>query len=217
MNRSLHRFLLLALALTLVAMATGCLAVGQSFKLAEVMAMLVASGTYSILIATRDRREYVARGSKPVDFVGVLKGGFGNPFNVKTSGGKAFSDIFSDVIGKSLKAKGYTPSTVVVTPQDTPEQVRQKLLESPADRNLFIDVEEWKSETMTRTGMNYNLTLTVMDNAGAVLAKSTIEGKDVLGGSVFNPAGVAKKRVPVAFKEHIERLLNDDAVVAALK
>jgi hypothetical protein len=217
MNRSLHRFLLLALALTLLALATGCLAVGQSFKLAEVMAMLVASGSYTILIATRDRREYVARGSKRPDFVGVLKGGFGNPFDVKNFGGKAFSDTFSDVVAKSLKAKGYTPNTVVVTPQDTPEQVRQKLLANPADRNIFIDVEEWKSESMTRTAMNYKLTLTVMDNGGNVVAKSAIEGRDVLGGSAFNPAGVAKKRVPVAFKEHIERLLNDDAVVAALK
>jgi len=217
MNRTLRHFLLLALALTLVALATGCLAVGQSFKLAEVVAMLVASGTYSILIATRDRREYVARGSKTPDFVGVLKGGFGNPFDVKNFGGKAFSDTFSDVVSKSLKAKGFTPSTVVVTPQDTPDQVRQKMLANPADRNIFIDVEEWKSESMTRTAMNYKLTLTVMDNQGNVVAKSAIEGRDVLGGSAFNPAGVAKKKVPVAFKEHIERLLNDDAVVAALK
>ena len=93
------------------------------------------------------------------------------------SSGKAFSDTFSEVVSKSLKAKGYQASTTVVTPQDSPDQVRQKMMANPADRNIFIDIEEWKSETMTRTGMNYKLTLTVMDNSGNVMAKSAIEGR----------------------------------------
>jgi hypothetical protein len=214
MNRSV--LYLLPLAILLMLCLGGCLAVGQSFKLAEVVAMLVASGTYSVLIATRDRRDYITRGAKQADFVGILKGGFGNPFDVKNSAG-TFSDTFSAVVSKSLKAKGYQASTVVVTPQDSPDQVRQKMLQNPSDRNIFIDVEEWKSETMTRTATEYNVTLTVMDKEGNVLAKSSIQGKDVLGGSAMNPAGFAKKRVPQAFKEHVERLLNDDAIVSALK
>lgn len=218
MNRSLLRFLLLASSLTLLMLCLGgCLAVGQSFKLAEMVAMLVASGSYSILIATRDRREYVARGAKRPDFVGVLKGGFGNPFDVKNSTGQPFSDTFSDVVGKSLKAKGFSAATVVVTPQDSPDQVRQKMLANPSDRNIFIDVEEWKSSTMARVSMEYKVSLTVMDREGNVLAKSAIEGQDILGRSAMNPAGLAKKRVPVAFKEHIEKLLNDPAIVTALQ
>jgi hypothetical protein len=204
--------------LILVALALGgCLAVGQSFKLAEVLAMLAATGTYSVLIATRDRRKYVTSGSKQPNFVGVLKGGFGNPFDVKNAGGQALADTFSDVISKSLKSKGFTATPVVTNLQEAPDQLKQRLLSQSAERVILIDVDEWRSETMARVGMEYDVTLSVMDKEGNVLAKSRIEGKDVLGGSFWNPAGLAKKRVPAALKDHIEKLLNDGAVVSALQ
>lgn len=217
MNTHRRSLLLLGLLILAVVALGGCWAIGQSYKLAEVLAMLVATGATTVLVATRDRRRYVTGGSKRVDFVGVLKGGFGNPFDVKNAGGSALADTFSEVASRSLKAKGFAASSVVTSPQEPPDQLKQRLLAESAERVILIDLDEWRSETMARVGMHYDVTLTVMDKQGTVLAKSRIEGKDVLGGSFWNPAGLAKKKVPAAFKDHLEQLLNDSAIVAALQ
>ncbi|HUT78368.1 MAG TPA: hypothetical protein VM285_11810 [Polyangia bacterium] len=198
----------------------GCLAVGQAFNLAQIVATLVAAGGGAIAVAALDKREWIRSKAKQPFFAGTLRGGFGNPFDVVVGGRVPLSDAFGQVIAASLKAKGFQPQVVITTVDDTDDQARQKLAATGAGRSLLISIDKWQSDTMTNVAMHYLLTATVFDVGGNQLASHTItgaeNGKDNLRGSVMNPAGYAKKAVPKAFQDQIERLLNHDDIAKAL-
>jgi hypothetical protein len=198
----------------------GCLAVGQAFNLAQVVAALVAAGGGAVAVAALDKREWIRGKAKPPFFAGTLRGGFGNPFDVVVAGRIPLSDAFSQAIAASLKAKGFQPQAVTTAIDDTDDQARQKLAATGAGKALLISIDKWQSDTMTNVAMHYLLAATVLDAGGNPLASHTItgaeDGKDNLRGSVMNPAGYAKKAVPEAFRDQIERLLNDEAIVKAL-
>ena len=209
----------LAILAPLALLLGGCLAVGQAFNLTSVVAALVAAGGGSIALAALDRREWIQNGSKPPFFAGTLRGGFCNPFDVVVRDRVPLAEAFTHVIGKSLAAKGFEPRTVPLEGDDE-EAARNALVASGAPRSLLILIDRWQSDTMMNVGMHYLLTAQVIDASGDVIAQSSIQGedggKDNLKGSVMNPAGYAKKAVPKAFQDHIERLLNDEAIVSAL-
>jgi hypothetical protein len=198
----------------------GCLAVGQSFDLASAVLTLAASGAGSIAIAALDKREWIRSGAKMPFFAGTLRGGFGNPFDVTVRGNLALSQVTADVIAKGLKAKGFQTTTVKVDPKADDATVLAALKASGAAKLLLIDIQKWQSDTYMKVGMHYLLAAKVMDATGSVLAEASVtgaqDGKDDLKGSAMNPAGYAKKVVPKAFRDQLERLLNADAVVKAL-
>ena len=70
----------LALFLPVVAvLLTGC-AIGNRYAYQSVVANPQLSGTTAVGVATHDQREYVRSGSKDPQFVGLQRGGYGNPF-----------------------------------------------------------------------------------------------------------------------------------------
>jgi hypothetical protein len=153
-------------------------------------------------------------------FAGTLRGGFGNPFDVTVRGNLALSQVTADVIAKGLKAKGFQATAVKVDPKADDATALAALKASGAAKLLLIDIQKWQSDTYMKVGMHYLLGVKVMDAAGNVLAEASVtgaaDGKDDLKGSAMNPAGYAKKVVPKAFRDQLERLLNADAVVKAL-
>ena len=90
----------------------GC-AVGNRHAYHTTVAPLQASGSHTIAVATHDEREYVRSGNKQPDFVGLQRGGYGNPFKVTTESGHALAQDVTDSITAS--ATGYVPSTGGVT------------------------------------------------------------------------------------------------------
>jgi hypothetical protein len=218
MSRTALRCLLVLVPLA--ALCGGCLAVGQSFDLAAVLLTLAASGAGSIAIGAVDRRELIRSGARQPTFAGTLRGGFGNPFEVKIRGDLPLAHLTADVIAKGLAAKGFQASAVKIDPKADEAAVLAGLKAAGADKLLLVDIEKWHSDTYLQVGMHYALTAKVLDRAGAVLAEASVAGadggKDNLKGSVMNPAGYAKKAVPKAFRDQLERLLNADAVVKAL-
>lgn len=218
MMRSPLGWLLLLVPLALL--MGGCLAVGQSFNLPAIIAALVAAGSGTIAIGSLDRREWVRSGAKPPFFAGTLRGGFGNPFDVLVRGKQPLADVFTGVIAASLKAKGFDTKPVVVPHTAEEPEALQQLAATGAPKRLLIEIHQWQSDTMMNVSMTYLLGAKVLDAQGNVLAQSSItgaeEGRDNLKGSVMNPPGYAKKAVPKAFQDHIERLLNHEAIVKAL-
>jgi len=209
-----------AILLPIAVLCGGCLAVGQSFDLASAMLTLAASGSASVAVAALDKREAIRTGGKTPDFAGTLRGGFGNPFNVLVRGHVPLAKVTADVVAKGLKAKGYGAKAVEVDPKADDATALAALKSSGAAKLLVIDIQKWQSDTYMKVGMHYLLVARVMDAGGNVLAESKVtgaeDGKDDLKGSAMNPAGYAKKVVPKAFRDQLERLLNDAAVVKAL-
>jgi hypothetical protein len=209
-----------AVLLPIAVLCGGCFAVGQSFELASALLTLAASGTASVAIAALDKRECTRTGGKPLDFAGTLRGGFGNPFSVLVRGHVPLAKVMADVVAKGLKVKGFGAKAVEVDPKADDATALAALKSTGAAKLLVIDIQHWQSDTYMQVGMHYLLVAKVMDATGAVLAEASVTGaeggKDNLKGSAMNPAGYAKKVVPKAFRDQLERLLNADAIVKAL-
>jgi len=87
------------------------------------------------------------------------------------------------------------------------------LVRTGSDRLMLFTLNEWKTDTMVRTGLNFNVTLDVLDRTGTALARSQISGKEVSGSSIVS----AEKDAKAWFAAKVAELLRDDAVAKALE
>lgn len=194
---------------------TGC-AIGNRYAYHTIIADPRLAGTTAVGVATHDQREYVRSGGKDPQFVGLQRGGFGNPFDVRTKDDKPLADGMTTAIVNTLSGKGFRAQSVVLAHSVSPDEARQRLLRAGTDRALLLTVKEWKSDAVMRIGLTYDVTMTVLDRAGKVLAEKRLEGdKEVLGAAGL-PSAVGEV-VGKAFKAKLEALLDDPAIAAALR
>jgi hypothetical protein len=187
---------------------SGC-AVGQKFSYSDISVSLGSVGAVGkSSVAVLDQRQYVKNGDKSETFVGLSRGGFGNPFDVGTRSGAAMASEMAASIAASLHRNGVKVQTVVVRPADGPEGARQALLRTESDRLLLFTLNEWKTDTMFRTALHFDVTLDVFDRAGQSLARSRVSGKEVSGGSILS----AEKDAQRWFAEKVYELLRDTNV-----
>ena len=197
-------------------LATGC-AVGNRHRYDSVTAHINMSGDRTVAAATHDQREYVRTGDKSPTFVGLQRGGYGNPFDVNTASGEALATDMTNSIVSSLAAKGFRTTAVIVTPEASEKVALEKLRETSAERLLLLTLLEWKTDTFNNTALTYDVSLKVFDQNGSELARKTIQGRDHLGGSFWNPPSHAKKVVPSAFAQKLEILFSDPEIERSLR
>ena len=188
----------------------GC-AVGQqfSYQSASVPMPRIVS-TVPVAIAVHDRRPYVVSHNKPESFVGLMRGGFGNPFDVNTTSGQPMALEMREAIVRSMRAKGIDVKAVTVRPDDGTDKVHRALIATGAGRLVLVTLTEWKSDTMVSTALIYDATVVVMNDKGVELARARSNGRDNIGPSPHNS-------VPPAFARKFEALFDDEKVVQALK
>jgi hypothetical protein len=202
--------------LLIAALISGC-AAGKKFDYHSVVADVTASGSTSIGIGTQDVRPSTTSTDKGVTFVGIARGGFGEPFDVRTQSGQPLAKDMSQSLKVSLSKKGFNATVIDLSSQDDNETVIKKLRSSNSDRLLFLKLNEWRSDTYSNTALTYNVDLEVMNANGEKIAAKHLEGKDNLRGRLMNPWGYAKQAVSAAFKKKMEELINDPDIQNALK
>ena len=204
-----------AFTLTVSALILAGCAVGRTASYSDTsIAMPTATGSGgTIALAVQDHRPYVLSGDKPERFVGLQRGGFGNPFDVNTgSGGPVATDV-RDILSRSLTSQGYKVSAVALDPKESADAVQAKLKAAGARRSALVTLTEWKSDTMMNIGILYDATLTIMDEKGKSLAINTVKGQDNLGYAGFSP----EPTITAGFAKKLELLFSDPRVTAALK
>jgi len=204
------------LGLAAILLLSGC-AVGNKHTYHESIVNIDAAEDISIAVAAQDQRPYVLSGSKAPNFVGLQRGGFGNPFDVTTESGNPLAVDIAASVARSISESGAKVSTVSVSPSLSQEQAVSELKSTGADRLLLITFPEWKADTFNNTALLYDLKAYVSDAEGRLVAESAISGRDNLGGSMLNPPSHAKSAVPLAFRRKIEELLNSRQIAKALR
>ncbi len=206
---------LLLLVASIVAL-TAC-AIGNKYRYHDVVADIDVQSKSSFAVTVYDQRAYVLNGRKSPNFVGLQRGGWGNPFNVGTASGKPLSIDMATAIKNSLQKKGHTATAVFVSFRRNQNEVLQELMSTKANRLLLLTLLEWKSDTYNRVALIFDVNLEVYNAQGDLLAQKSLYGRDNLGSSAFNSPRHAKRAVPVAFKNKIEELLNSDEIKRALR
>ena len=191
----------------------GC-AVGRSVSYADApAAMASVSSSGSVAVAVKDERPYVVSGGKPDRFVGLMRGGFGNPFDMNTKSGAPLANDLRDAIVAAMKGRGINAVPVSVALQEQSSAVKGKLLDAKARRSVLVALKEWKSDTLMNTDFHYDVTTTVYDEKGNQLATSTMKGMDALGNLGLTPDDGVQKEVG----RKIDRMFDDEKIIAALK
>jgi len=183
----------------------------------DVKAQFQATGEYSVVVASLDQRQFIVDKTSPDTYVGMVRGGFGNPFNATTLSGLPFADDVSQALCNSLIRKGFNAKLVTVKFDLTEKEVLDRLLSKKEDRALLVIIRKWESDSHINLNVGYDLILKVIAKDGTILA--TAEAKDdvTVNGSIWvGSVGMAKTEVPNIFKKAIESLLNNPDVVKVL-
>jgi hypothetical protein len=180
--------------------------------------LLPEAGSGNVAVATVDERPYVLDGKNPPSYVGIIRGGFGNPFNRDTDDGKPLADNFSDSIARSLKAKGYQAIAISTPPAKSPAQALKSLEMSGASRLILVELRDWQSDTMINPTVNCDVTLSIYESSGRKLASlKDVKNYDMHGGSIFNTPGRSSDEVYGFYQKKITEWFSDPKIEAALQ
>ena len=203
----------LVFVFALLLVVTGC-AVGNSYDYRKANASLPLTGSGELGAGVVEMRSYVLDGDKTPNFIGLQRGGFGNPFDVKTSSGKAMTDDMTDVLSRALNSAGYTVKQLYFSSPDS-AVVADIIVKENKEKNVILMVKEWKTDVMMNFRLIYDLDFQVIDSQGNVLASNTLEGDEKLGGAGFESQN--SKSAVAAFETKIGRLFNNPEIIAALQ
>jgi hypothetical protein len=203
----------LAAMLLCAAVLGGC-AFGRTYSYSDApIALQSVTSKGVVTVAVQDERPYVLSGGKPERFVGLMRGGFGNPFDVNTSSSGALAGEIRDAIVRAMKARGIDAKPSDAPLRDSLIAVKRRLTQTQPHRAVLAMLKEWKSDTMMSTDLHYDVTLMVFDGAGVQLATSSIKGMDNLGNLGLSPAeGISR-----ASARKIDQLFDDEKIVESLK
>lgn len=171
----MHRFFQLIAVTVLLA---GC-AIGNQYDLSQGTAP-VGDVSRSVSIAVIDQRPYVLDGDKSPNFVGLQRGGYGNPFDVTTRSGRSAADDLTRMLVNSYANSGSTAEALNAAPGSPAEQVVSRFQQAGTDRLLLVEMREWKTDALAQITTSWDLTARVFDRSGLELATQTDRG--VAGG-----------------------------------
>jgi len=177
---------------------------------------LTYSGKRPLAVCVLDKRPYILSQEKPPEYVGTIRGGYGNPFNQRTESGDSLAGDFLYTVSESLKSRGFPVTTIPLHPADTPQTALKEFSASGTERFLLLTIQEWQNDYYPASFGSENsyilfkATLQVFNRKNQVIGESGISGENHL------PSGWPKETVPVFYQEKIRQLLNDPKIAKAL-
>lgn len=197
----------------LVAFVSGC-AVGNQYDYRMANLPMSVEGKSKVGVSVDDTRPYVVNGSKQPNFIGLQRGGFGNPFNVTTESGLPLAEDMQESLSKSLAARGFKVIPLSVDNGDIAGVV-QAAGKDGLLRVAVLEIKEWKSDAMMRLTMHHDLVLSVYDAQGALLAETRSAKSDAIGGASFESSNAAAARGE--FERVVGGMFEDAEVKKALQ
>ncbi len=209
------KLLKLSTAALFISILSGC-AVGNKYDYQQAEVSLPVQGSEQISLGVIDNRSYIINGDKPANFIGLQRGGFGNPFDVTTSSGQPMTDDMTEVLSRSLENAGFKVTKLYFSSPDT-SLVANIIKKDGQQKNIILTVSEWKTDSMMSFALIYDLLLQVKDSKGEEIASASIRsnGKETLSGAGFEEQN--SRTATSAFETKISRLFNNPSIVEALK
>jgi hypothetical protein len=191
--RRVARILLSCQFVILLALLVGCVA-GQSINLDY---NPEAGGQPKQVKGTRlqvtDERPYVKAGDKNPSYIGHYRAGFGNTWDVSTQNSRPLAKLMEEDLTRELAALGFVT--------DGPG----------AERMLRVSIKDWNFDAYANGKLWYQVEVTVEGPDGAILARSELEDKRVIKGSVLVGAKYAFQReVPDIYRALIRRIVREN-------
>lgn len=195
---------------------TGCVA-GQEYNYeASSMDIPVKPSEKRVLIlSVQDLRPYVLSGDKESNFVGLQRGGFGEPWGVTTASGDPMTEDMSEAIVSGLKDAGYN---VFNTPgKNEVSYLTKTASKHDASRIVILKVFEWKSDVYMNVTLHCDLELNILDVEGKLLAKSSDKFIGSIAGGSWATTDKNSKAMTDEFTKRVRNLFTTDEVRKTLQ
>ncbi len=203
------------LAVVLFGILTSGCAIGNKHNYDTGGAKVSVLTENTVAVGAVDLRPYILNNDKSPNFVGLRRGGFGNPFNVSTASGKPMAFDMSSSITKSLSAADIKAFQVDLSDQTSLDGARNALLAADAARYMLLLIYEWKADTFSQTSVAHNISLQVYGDDGTRLAEASEQGKDA------HPPAVLEDEISAlvvsTFNAKVSSMVNNENIRNALK
>lgn len=120
-----------------------------------------------IAIIVKDERPYVQDGSKNETFVGLMRGGYGNPFDITTESKLPLADDIANAVRAGFLNSGI--NAYLLGPFQEAKKSKDK-----SERLLVLKIREWKSDTYTNTKFSYIIQAEIFDEQGKLTGSSSV-------------------------------------------
>ncbi len=176
MNRGSVCFAVLVAAILLGGCATGKNLIDYS----SANPTINYSGRCSIAVAVHDLRQQVSGGGLSVTQVGETPGAATRQTPLFTSSGKPFARVTADVVARAFNQKGFEAKILDTTPSQTPEAVVEMARGIGSTHSLVVTIREWWSAVHHNAIILYDVTLSLLDENGTVIARVDSKGEQNL-------------------------------------
>lgn len=165
----------LLIVLLIPTFISGC--AGSAINRKENYSLAWPNITYSfsehVLVGVIDKRPYITNGKLEPSYVGLMRGGFGNPWYMHTESGKPLADDLSQAVVSGFKNSGIDAESVKLSTNINESELNKSFLLRPSAKKLLLSINEWKSDTFTRTRFLINITAKVYDENGSIVGEIT--------------------------------------------
>ena len=191
---------------------TGC-AAWNKYDLRKTQ-VTAPSGQSSIAVACVDERESLRQGDIGPELIGVTRSGFGVPYRVKTATKSPVAAEVAEVV-----TRGFGQTRKLAPPITSPDAASAlaALRGTGTDRQVLIRIQQYNSDTLINTELDFAFIVEVRDSAGKLLATASKSETANLGGNFFAPALHARESVLSKTGSSLSTLLAEPQIQTALK
>ena len=209
-----QKFLLTILTTGLVLHLTGC-AAWNKYDLRQTK-VTAPSGPSSIAVACVDERPSLRQGDITPESIGVTRNGYGIPYRVKTATKAPVATEIADAV-----TRGFGSNRKLAPPITSPDAASAlaalRGTGTGTDRQILIRIQQFNSDTLINTELDYAFLVEVRDSAGKLLATCSTKETANLGGNFFLPAMHARQSILSKTGSSFSTLLAEPQIQAALK
>ena len=172
------------------------------------------SGHSSIAVACVDERQSLRQGDITPELIGVTRDGYGIPYRVKTA---TKSPVATEIA--AVVTRGFGSNRKLAPPITSPDAASAlaALRGTGTDRQVLIRIQQYNSDTLINTELDYAFIVEVRDSAGKLLATASKSEAANLGGNFFAPALHARESVLSKTGSSLSTLLAEPQIQTALK
>ena len=184
----------------MAALALGGCAAGQQLKLDVEPEEMSDVGMGVVVSATvTDQRPYVVNNDKDPSFIGKYRGGFGNPFDVKTEGARPLARVVQVEVESELRSLGFTVSR------------------DDVNRQLSVIIKDWNFDGFQDTRFWYAASVTVLDAEGQELVERYVSDEKTIEGDWMGARGGMEREIDELYAGFIHGMIRDNPdIMAAL-
>ena len=194
--------------LIVVVVMSGCVggvnsAINRTENYAYAWPNIKFQSNHKILVSAIDERAYVLSGKKDLNFVGLMRGGFGNPFDMYTESGAPLSDDLVQAITSGLKNGGLSATENKLKHDLSRQELIESLKLDTSAKKVLLKFKEWKSDTYSASRFLFELTLEIYDFDGALIVSITEKNINKDNTSSVSPMDSAREALSLIFNNEL--------------